>query len=80
VIHRGGESYNFDPTITKSYDVGAALGLGGDIPVGRRMHATIGLNSLMYWVHVDDPADHHSMERGFQNDLLLHTGLAWTVR
>jgi hypothetical protein len=80
VIHRGGESYNFDPTITKSFDPGLALGLGGDIPIARRMRATIGVNSLMYWVHVDDPDDHHSMERGFQNDLLFHAGLSWTVR
>jgi hypothetical protein len=80
VVHRGGESYNFDPTFTKAYDPGAALGLGGDIPIGHRVHVSIGLNSLMYWVHVDDPYDHHSMERGFQNDLLLHAGLAWNPR
>jgi hypothetical protein len=80
VIHRGGESYNFDPTITKSFDPGLALGLGGDIPVARRMRATIGVNSLMYWVHVDNPEDHHSIERGFQNDLLFHAGISWALQ
>jgi hypothetical protein len=80
VVHRGGESYSFGPTFTTSYDIGAALGLGGDIPIRHRLHATVALNSLMYWVHVDHTDDHHSIERGFQNDLLFHAGLAWTLR
>lgn len=80
VIHRGGDAYNLDPTFTKSYDVGAAFGLGGDIPLGHRLHVTVGVQSLLYWDHVDNPEDHHSIERGFQDDLTLHTGLAWRVR
>jgi hypothetical protein len=80
VIHRGGDAYNLDTSIKSSFDPGAALGLGGDVPIGHRMHATVALNSFMYWVHVDNVDDHHSIERGFQNDLLLHAGVSWTVR
>lgn len=80
VVHRGGDAYSLDTSIRSSFDPGAALGLGGDIQIGHRMHATVAVNSLMYWVHVDNVDDHHSIERGFQNDLLLHAGLAWTVR
>ncbi len=72
VVHRGGEAYSaYESGFKESYDVGAALGTGGEIPIGRRLRATVDLESFLYWVHVDDPEDHHSMERGFQTDLIV---------
>jgi hypothetical protein len=81
VVHRGAEAFSaYDSGFKESYDVGAALGTGGEIPIGKRLRATIDLESFLYWVHVDDPYDNHSMERGFQTDLMLHAGVAWSWR
>jgi hypothetical protein len=79
VVHRAGDAYSSDPEFTESYDVGAALGWGCDIPIGRHLHAIAGLNSLLYSVHVDNFVEHHSLERGLMVDMLVHAGLAWRI-
>jgi hypothetical protein len=80
VVHHAGDAYSFDPSFRSSYDVGAVVGCGGEIPIHSRLRATIGLESLSYWIHVDNPSDHHSLERGFQTDLMLHAGITWALR
>ena len=80
VVHHGGDAYSFDPTFTSTADVGAALGFGADIPLGNRLRTTFGVESLLYSLHVDNSDDKHSLERGFQTDLMLHAGVSWSVR
>lgn len=79
VVHRAGDAYRSDPTFTESYDVGAAIGFGCDIPIVMHLHAIAGFNSFLYSVHVDNPQDQHSLERGFMTDMLVHAGFALRV-
>lgn len=56
-----------------------ALGLGSAIPVSRHLSATIGLNTLLYYMDLRD-SNRKKLERGFQVDALVHLGLSWARR
>jgi hypothetical protein len=61
--------------------VGAALGVGMEVPITRHLRATAGLQLLLYQLDVKVPPNliqvPGEFESGLQRDLLPHIGLTW---
>ncbi len=78
VVQRSGSAY---AGLQQLSSVAAALGVGFDLHVGRRLTATLGVTELLYSLNVQDPTVRSNLgstiERGFQVDLLPHVTLAW---
>ena len=64
--------------------MGAALGVGSNIPIVSHLSTTVGAETLLYQLDIKFPpelrANPGSYESGTQNDVLLHIGLAWRWR
>ena len=75
VVRYGGEAYAVTGVGTPTTPA-AALGLGSDVHIGRRLTATVGVVTLLYSLHVTDDLG-QSYQQGFQTDILAHVGLAW---
>jgi hypothetical protein len=77
VVHYGGDAYAGMQGLTS---LAAVLGLGIDVPLGRRLTATLGVTSLLYSLNVRDPGAGvvgSTVQRGFRIDVLPHVTLAW---
>ena len=83
LIRYGGDAYS-QSGAGAQLSVGAALGAGLNIPIGARLSATAGVQVLLYQLDIGFPTslsgNPGSFESGFQDDLLLHLGLAWNWR
>jgi hypothetical protein len=83
LIRYGGDAYSLAGG-GAPVSVGAALGAGLNIPLGSRLSATAGVQVLLYQLDMGFPSSLSGnpgrFESGFQDDLLLHLGLAWNWR
>jgi hypothetical protein len=83
LIRHGGDAYAI-AGVGSPITVGAALGMGLNIPIASRLSATVGAETLLYHLDIKFPPELRgnpgSLESGFQSDLLLHVGLAWRWR
>ena len=77
MVRHGGNAY---APWGSPVNVGGALGIAVDLPVGPRLRLTLGAESLLYSLHINDSQTKNSVEDGVQDDLLLHVGLVWRVR
>jgi hypothetical protein len=80
LVRRGGMAYS-ENGVGAPVSVGAALGVGMEVPITRHLRATAGFQLLLYSLDVKVPPNFIQVpgefESGFQRDLLPHIGLAW---
>ncbi len=74
-IQHGGNAYS---SLGSPVNMGGEMGAGFETPVARHLHATVGIESLLYGLHVRDARSGYVVEEGRQDDLLYHAGLAWS--
>ena len=83
LVRRGGDAYAI-AGVGSPISVGAAFGIGLDIPIVSRLRATVGAQTLLYQLDVPMPpilrGNPGGLESGFQIDGLAHVGLAWGWR
>ena len=72
---RGGQAYA-DAVSGVSTPFAGVFGLGCDLHFGRRVTASLGATSLLYFLDTRDVFG-QPVEHGFQADVLAHAGLAW---
>jgi len=79
-IRHGGQAYDRHGAPT---DIGAALGAGARARLTPRIHATLGISTLVYMFDVPMPPELRlnpgSLQRGRQVDASIHLGATWMV-
>ena len=74
LVRHGGSAY---ARYGSPAQLASVVGLGYAKPIARRLTATLGLSTSLYYIDVSDN-NGTSIEHGFQADGLLHAGLIWT--
>jgi hypothetical protein len=80
VVRHQGRAYS-ENGLGAPVSVGAAFGVGTEVPIVRHLAATAGLEILLYQLDIastpQQQANPGKIESGFQRDLLPHLGLVW---
>ena len=74
LVRHGGDAY---ASFNAPTPLAAVGGLVLDLPLARRLNATLGVTALVYSLDVRDPLG--SYQRGTQVDLVPHLSLTWTT-
>lgn len=73
LIRHGGAAYDRYGAPSQMTGV---LGAGYAVPIGRRLHSTAGVTTLLYSFDLRD-SNRVSLERGPQTDVVIHFGVSW---